>query len=92
MKPAFVLTLVILAASAFFLVRSVHESIRDRKQGITTWVVWFWLGLWGVALVYGIASAGPHLVSGESSAFLAIGVGVVSAFSWSRLWGHYTAT
>ncbi|KDC25259.1 hypothetical protein L505_5165, partial [Bordetella bronchiseptica F4563] len=92
MKPALVLTLVILAASAFFLARNVRDTLKGKNRGAVAWVVWLWLGLWGVALVYGIASAVPRwLASGESSALLALGVAVVSVFCQTRLWGHYVA-
>ncbi|CAJ7575987.1 conjugal transfer protein TrbL [Burkholderia pseudomallei] len=92
MKPALALTLVILAASAFFLARNVFGTLKGKNRGAVAWVVWLWLGLWAAALVYGIASAVPRwLASGESSALLALGVAVVSVFCQTRLWGHYVA-
>ena len=60
MKPALVLTLVILAASAFFLARNVFGTVKGKNRGAVAWVVWLWLGLWAAALVYGIASAVPR--------------------------------
>ena len=45
MKPALVLTLVILAVSAFFLARNVFGTLKGKNRGAVAWVVWLWLGL-----------------------------------------------
>ena len=90
MKPALALTLLLLAASAFMLGRNLFTTIKGKTPA--TWVTWLWLGLWAVAVLYGLGSALPRMVaSGESSALLSIGVAVVAVFCQTRIWGHMMA-
>lgn len=90
MKVAVALTLFFLAVPAVFFVRNLFTTLRGKTRGAVAWVVWLWLGLWGAALAYGIASAVPRwIVSGEGSIFLAFGVAAVSVFCQVRLWGHF---
>ena len=77
MKPALVLTLLLLAGAAFMLGRNLFNTIKGKEPA--TWVTWLWLGLWGVAVLYGLGSAIPRMIaSGESSALLSIGVAGVA--------------
>ena len=90
MKPALVLTLLLLAGAAFMLGRNLFNTIKGKEPA--TWVTWVWLCLWAVAVLYGLGSAIPRMIaSGESSALLSIGVAVVAVFCQTRIWGHMMA-
>ena len=65
MKPALALTLLLLAASAFMLGRNLFTTLKGKTPA--TWVTWLWLGVWAVAVVYGIGSAIPRMIADRKS-------------------------
>ncbi len=77
MKPALVLTLLLLAGAAFMLGRNLFNTIKGKEPA--TWVTWLWLALLGVAVLYGLGSAiFRRIASGESSTVFSISVAGVT--------------
>ncbi len=85
------LTLGFLGVPALALVRTILAAARGKMRSSP--IAWAWIGVWSVAVVYGIGSTALRFAKdGKPSTLLAFGVAAISVFCWVRMFRHLEAS
>ncbi|TQT21246.1 hypothetical protein, partial [Xanthomonas perforans] len=85
------LTLGFLGVPALALVRTMLAAARGKMRSSP--IAWAWIGVWSVAMAYGIGSAALRFAKdGKPSTLLAFGVAAISVFCWLRMFRHLEAS
>ncbi|SYZ52416.1 TrwB protein [Xanthomonas arboricola pv. juglandis] len=84
------LTFGFLGVPALALVRTILAAARGKMRSSP--ITWAWIGIWSVAVAYGIGSAALRFAKdGKPSTLLAFGVATISVFCWLRMFRHLEA-